>query len=611
MIHPIGVVFEPVIRFSGTVTSPTGTLFVNGSSTGTSVTATASGKVVTCSVSTSGLSVNDRIYISVSGTVGGSPETQRSATRVMRHLPAPDSSGNVMPQNLTGYSAVYYVSPTGNNSNSGLTPALAKLTITSAKAAASAGSLIRVMPGTYTSDTNILKDGVDMYFAPGAIVDFQDASPASENMLSDEDGAVRCRVMGYGQFVRSVVDNSINLVHITNADSRVWIEAAELGRDENDIHDHAIYITAGTVDLTIPRIDTLAMASGRAIDIGGGTVRFHGDVLAGDGIDITGAADVTTFGRIQSSNIGVYPRGAGVTYRAYGDITAASEPLKIGTSATGVAIFDGVTLRRTGGTDPAIRAENGVSSSMLVVMRRSLVLAPGTYSAIGDAGASLTLTVDQHTTLQKPLGDNVSLAYTTTATALSTLTQQNVADAMKLAPSAGAAAAGSVQDKLDDAGGGGGTDYSDQLDAIQAQTDKITTSQVNVVNPFKNGTLTLTAGCSYTTAGGNAISIPKPDGVAWPADLSGYTVTLHAKVSEDTPVTDSTLDGKFTTTIAVTDPTGAQTLSINALAATTTADAATGKAYRWEYSIRAVSGSTVVELISGALVLRPLIIGAV
>ncbi|MGB0972233.1 MAG: hypothetical protein ACPGVG_14930, partial [Mycobacterium sp.] len=83
MNHPIGTTLEVVLNFTGDVTSPTGTLYVNGSSVGTVVTLSTTGDQVVASCSTTGRSVGDRLYLSVAGTVGGGSETQRSAQRTM------------------------------------------------------------------------------------------------------------------------------------------------------------------------------------------------------------------------------------------------------------------------------------------------------------------------------------------------------------------------------------------------------------------------------------------------------------------------------------------------------------------------------------------------
>jgi hypothetical protein len=56
---------------------------------------------------------------------------------------------------LASASAVYYVSKSGNDSNDGLSPGAAKLTIGSALSAASAGDTIRIARGTYTEKLDL------------------------------------------------------------------------------------------------------------------------------------------------------------------------------------------------------------------------------------------------------------------------------------------------------------------------------------------------------------------------------------------------------------------------------------------------------------------------
>lgn len=99
--------------------------------------------------------------------------------------------------------------------------------------------------------------------------------------------------------------------------------------------------------------------------------------------------------------------------------------------------------------------------------------------------------------------DGVEYAYgstTYTGTLVtSTLTAQDIANAMKLAPSAGAAAAGSVQAKLDiiDA----------NVDAIKVITDSLDVSAVTQVAASNAGHLTITIGLTFDE-GVTGLTIP-------------------------------------------------------------------------------------------------------
>lgn len=103
--------------------------------------------------------------------------------------------------------------------------------------------------------------------------------------------------------------------------------------------------------------------------------------------------------------------------------------------------------------------------------------------------------------------DNAGIA----AIPTTTLTQQNVADALKLAPSVGTPAAGSV-----DA----------DLDTLVGRVGGVETP-ITVTSPVAtSGAIELLAGDDYLTADGRQLSWTEPDGGNWP-DLSGG-VTFYA-----------------------------------------------------------------------------------
>ena len=65
---------------------------------------------------------------------------------------------------------VWYVSKAGNDSNNGFTPNTAKLTITAAEAAASAGDAINIMAGTYVENVVVNLDSLELWCEIGAII---------------------------------------------------------------------------------------------------------------------------------------------------------------------------------------------------------------------------------------------------------------------------------------------------------------------------------------------------------------------------------------------------------------------------------------------------------
>ncbi len=72
------------------------------------------------------------------------------------------------------------------------------LTLAAAKAAATSGDLVIVLPGTYTPTTSILKNGVNWHFEAGATVSLVGSS--NVGILDDQNSAVTCTISGEGDF---------------------------------------------------------------------------------------------------------------------------------------------------------------------------------------------------------------------------------------------------------------------------------------------------------------------------------------------------------------------------------------------------------------------------
>src|SRR5205807_1933368 len=66
----------------------------------------------------------------------------------------------------------------------------------------------------------------------------------------------------------------------------------------------------------------------------------------------------------------------------------------------------------------------------------------------------------------------------------------------------------------------------------------LTDGPIIMVVPHQAGVLTIVAGDSYKAANNNAIGITKLAGAAWPADLTGWTVSLVAVPSDKTIASD-------------------------------------------------------------------------
>ena len=136
------------------------------------------------------------------------------------------------------------------------------------------------------------------------------------------------------------------------------------------------------------------------------------------------------------------------------------------------------------------------------------------------------------------------------------------------------------------------------LITILQQTSQIATQGVQVIGSYVAGVMTLIRGDSYTSTSGKSFSIPKPAGVTWPADLTGWTVTLYGQADPSTPVA-SGQSGSFSATLSVTNPSTTQTLVVSLPASTTSTLAPMPNG--WTFRIVATSGSDQNTLLSGLL----------
>ncbi len=142
-------------------------------------------------------------------------------------------------------------------------------TLGAAKAAAQSGDTIVVGPGTYV-ENDLLKNGVNWFFAPGAIVTY--TSPALQANSNDilygifddrSSGPVQCTIGGHGSF-SAYSRGYLNLLGtfvVTNANSKISFAAKDIAFAT--YHDRApavgsraaVYVkNAVRVDLTCDRI---------------------------------------------------------------------------------------------------------------------------------------------------------------------------------------------------------------------------------------------------------------------------------------------------------------------------------------------------------------------
>lgn len=115
------------------------------------------------------------------------------------------------------------------------------LTLTAAKTAATSGDTIFVGPGTY-AERNLLKNGVNWYFYPGATVDITTTSPAQtgandtmaaaifDDSVRGANGAVVCSINGFGVFSRNelTLSGQEATVFIRNPASNVSINCKSI-----------------------------------------------------------------------------------------------------------------------------------------------------------------------------------------------------------------------------------------------------------------------------------------------------------------------------------------------------------------------------------------------
>ena len=155
-----------------------------------------------------------------------------------------------------------------------------------------------------------------------------------------------------------------------------------------------------------------------------------------------------------------------------------------------------------------------------------------------------------------------------------------------------------IRDRGDAAWAGSGDASEATLLLVKAQTDKITTSQINVVSPYSNGQVLLNQGDTYSSAAGQVIELPEPAGALWP-DLSGWTLTFKASKAADNPESGTATISATTVTASGTSPNRTLTVSLTA----SQTNVATGL---WDFEIEATHVTHGTNsLISGAMLVKP------
>ena len=183
-------------------------------------------------------------------------------------------------------------------------------TLSAAKGAATSGDTICVLPGTY-AEKNLLKNGVNWYFFPGAIIDHTTNVAGAiwdDSATHGANAAITCRIMGYGQFKNSSpFNNPTSTIYISNASSDILIEC---DRVENvSSGSPAVNLVNGKLDL-YARTDITAAAN--PIDVTAGThiVRTR-KLIGAQGIFVNGGTLTVIAESLDVSLHGIRFLGAG------------------------------------------------------------------------------------------------------------------------------------------------------------------------------------------------------------------------------------------------------------------------------------------------------------
>lgn len=127
-------------------------------------------------------------------------------------------------------------------------------TLVAAKDAAASGDTIRVNPSTYVVAANLLKNGVNWWFAPGAQVDWTAASTCGifDDSAQGANGAVTCSIGGHGRFrfaPSSLTNGARGVFYMVNASSVIDFTGDRV-KNEN-ASSGTFYIFEGTMRATV------------------------------------------------------------------------------------------------------------------------------------------------------------------------------------------------------------------------------------------------------------------------------------------------------------------------------------------------------------------------
>ena len=169
----------------------------------------------------------------------------------------------------TNFTQSLFVTPNGNDGTAAVGDMLNPFhTILAATASSNIGDTIIIYPGTYPSESaNIIKDGVNYYFYPGAIV--HPTASLSEYIVDIQDPTYPVNVRGAGSFISD--DTSYGAIRIQAEECYFEFDTAKTTNNTTNT-----YNQGGTVDL-----EPTNASSGRSStnDIKGNPFYINGKII--------------------------------------------------------------------------------------------------------------------------------------------------------------------------------------------------------------------------------------------------------------------------------------------------------------------------------------------
>ena len=151
-------------------------------------------------------------------------------------------------------------------------------TLSAAKNAAQSGDTIMVLPGTYDED-DLLKDDVNWFFFPGAIIDSTSGSPVFDTDAS----SITSIIGGHGEFYADGI-----VVNFAGSDAEITLEALRM----ESRNEQCIRCTSASGRIHVKVFDSIKAPSGVAIECNGSATEqiFEADSIDAGGYSIYGLA---------------------------------------------------------------------------------------------------------------------------------------------------------------------------------------------------------------------------------------------------------------------------------------------------------------------------------